>query len=92
MDFPQDQIVLFKSFDPAGNVAARYSITDLGFGTIDDVTCGACHKREEDKFIYTYDRFENKEWANKECYRDIRRRGRASFEGNLSIACRDKGT
>ena len=55
MDFPQDQIVLFKSFDPAGNVAARYSITDLGFGTIDDVTCGACHKREEDKFIYFYD-------------------------------------
>ena len=55
MDFPQDQIVLFKSFDPAGNVAARYSITDLGFGTIDDVTCGTCHKREEDKFIYFYD-------------------------------------
>ena len=55
MDFPQDQIVLFKSFDPAGNVAARYSITDLGFGTIDDVTCGSCHKREEDKFIYFYD-------------------------------------
>ncbi len=55
MDFPQDQIVLFKSFDPAGDVAARYSITDLGFGTIDDVTCGACHKREEDKFIYFYD-------------------------------------
>ena len=55
MDFPQDQIVLFKSFDPQGNVAARYSITDLGYGTIDDVTAGACHKREEDKFIYFYD-------------------------------------
>ena len=55
MDFPQDQIVLFKSFDPGGNVAAIYSITDLGFGTIDDVTCGASHKREEDKFIYFYD-------------------------------------
>ena len=56
MDFPQDQVVLFKSFDAAGNVAARYSVfTDFGFGTIDDVTAGECHKRGEDKFIYFYD-------------------------------------
>ena len=26
MDFPQDQVVLFKSFDERGNVAARYSV------------------------------------------------------------------
>ena len=55
MDFPQDQIVLFKSFDEAGNVAARYSIADLGFGTIDAVTAFECHKRGEDMFIYFYD-------------------------------------
>ena len=56
MDFPQDQVVLFKAFDAAGNVAARYSVfTDFGFGTIDDVTAGECHKRGEDKFIYFYD-------------------------------------
>ena len=56
MDFPQDQVVLFKSFDAAGNVAARYSVfTDFGLGTIDDVTAGECHKRGEDKFIYFYD-------------------------------------
>lgn len=56
MDFPQDQVVLFKAFDQAGNVAARYSVfTDFGFGTIDDVTAGQCHKRGEDKFIYFYD-------------------------------------
>ena len=56
MDFPQDQVVLFKSFDKAGNVAARYSVfTDFGLGTIDDVTAGECHKRGEDKFIYFYD-------------------------------------
>ena len=55
MDFPQDQIVLFKAFDADGNVAARYSITDLGFGTIDDVTAGDCHKRGEDNFVYFYD-------------------------------------
>lgn len=55
MDFPQDQIVLFKAFDANGDVAARYSITDLGYGTIDAVTAGDCHKRGEDMFIYFYD-------------------------------------
>lgn len=56
MDFPQDQVVLFKAFDGAGNVAARYSVfTDFGAGTIDDVTAGQCHKKGEDKFIYFYD-------------------------------------
>ena len=56
MDFPQDQVVLFKAFDAAGNVAARYSVfQDFGFGTIDGVTFGDCHKRGEDKFTYFYD-------------------------------------
>ena len=56
MDFPQDQVVLFKSFDARGEVVARYSVfQDFGFGTIDDVTAGQCHKRGEDKFIYFYD-------------------------------------
>ena len=56
MDFPQDQVVLFKAFDADGNVAARYSVfQDFGFGTIDSVTAGECHKRGEDKFIYFYD-------------------------------------
>ena len=56
MDFPQDQVVLFKAFDAAGDVAARYSVfQDFGLGTIDSVTLGECHKRGEDKFIYFYD-------------------------------------
>ena len=56
MDFPQDQVVLFKAFDAEGNVAARYSVfQDFGMGTIDSVTAGQCHKRGEDKFIYFYD-------------------------------------
>ena len=56
MDFPQDQIVLFKSFGPDGEVAARYSVfTDFGFGTIDHVSAGECHKKGEDKFKYFYD-------------------------------------
>ena len=56
MDFPQDQVVLFKAFDKRGDVAARYSVfTDFGAGTIDAVTAGQCHKKGEDKFIYFYD-------------------------------------
>ena len=56
MDFPQDQVVLFKSFDKDGEVVARYSVfQDFGLGTIDNVTAEQCHKRGEDKFIYFYD-------------------------------------
>ena len=50
MDFPQDQVVLFKALDADGNVAARYSVfKDFGFGTIDSVSAGVCHKRGEDQ-------------------------------------------
>ena len=56
MDFPQDQVVLFKAFAANGNVAARYSVfQDFGLGTIDSVTFAECRKRGEDKFIYFYD-------------------------------------
>ena len=56
MNFPQDQVVLFKAFDKDGEVSARYSVfTDFGFGTIDSVTAEQCHKKGEDKFIYFYD-------------------------------------
>ena len=55
MDFPQDQLVLFKAFDKSGDVSARYGIFDLGFGTIDDVSAESCHKKGEDRFVYFYD-------------------------------------
>lgn len=55
MDFPMDQIVLFKSVNPDGSAIARYSVSDLGKGTIDEVTLGDCHKRGEDSFVYFYD-------------------------------------
>ena len=55
MDFPQDQLVLFKAFDQTGAVSARYGIFDLGSGTIDEVTISQCRKKGEDKFIYFYD-------------------------------------
>ena len=55
MDFPQDQTVLFKAVAPDSSVLARYSQIDLGYGTIDSVTLGACHSQEQDSFGYFYD-------------------------------------
>lgn len=55
MSFPQDQMVLFKAFDGAGNVSARYSMFDLGAGTIDDVTLEQTLKRGEQSFVFFYD-------------------------------------
>ena len=56
MDFPQDQVVLFKAVGKGGEVLARYSVfADFGAGTIDNVTAEQCHKKGEDKFIYFYD-------------------------------------
>lgn len=55
MDFPMDQIVLFKAVNPDGSAIARYSVQNMGKGTIDEVTLGDCHKRGEDSFVYFYD-------------------------------------
>lgn len=55
MDFPQDQLVLFKAFDKDGNVSARYGIFDLGNGTIDSISMEECHAKGEDRFTYFYD-------------------------------------
>jgi len=55
MDFPQDQMILFKAVDASGAAIARYSVVNLGKGTVDDVTLGDCHKAEQDHFVYFYD-------------------------------------
>ncbi len=55
MDFPQDQMILFKAMDADGNVSARYGIFDLGAGTIDSVTVGQTYKKGEVSFLYFYD-------------------------------------
>ncbi len=55
MDFPQDQMVLFKGFREDGSVAARYGIFDLGAGTIDSVTVEQTLKAGIVSFMYFYD-------------------------------------
>lgn len=55
MDFPQDQMVLFKALDADGAVVAKYGIFDFGAGTIDSVTLGDTVKSGAMSFVYFYD-------------------------------------
>lgn len=55
MEFPQDQLILFKAFDAASNVVARYGLFDLGNGAVDDVTIEQVVKKGITSFTYFYD-------------------------------------
>ena len=55
MEFPQDQMILFKAFDAAGNVAARYGLIDLGQGTVDVVSVETVLAAGIVRFTYFYD-------------------------------------
>ncbi|MBO4743031.1 MAG: hypothetical protein J5533_05295 [Bacteroidales bacterium] len=55
LEFTVDQPILFKAFDAAGNVVARYALTDLGFGTVDAVSVGHTVKDGVVRFVYFYD-------------------------------------
>ncbi|MDE5890133.1 MAG: hypothetical protein K2O58_03940 [Bacteroidales bacterium] len=55
MNFPQDQMVLFKAFGSDGAVSARYGMFDMGAGTIDSVTLEQTIKKGELSFVFFYD-------------------------------------
>ena len=55
MEFAQDQLILFKALDAAGNVVARYGQFDLGSGTVDTVTVAQTVKIGVASFVYFYD-------------------------------------
>ncbi|MDO5442085.1 MAG: hypothetical protein Q4G10_00275 [Bacteroidia bacterium] len=55
MEFPQDQLILFKAFDASGNVVARYGLFDLGNGAVDDITLEQAVKKGITSFTYFYD-------------------------------------
>ena len=38
MEFPQDQLIMFKALDIEGGVVGRYGLFDLGSGTVDQVS------------------------------------------------------
>jgi hypothetical protein len=55
MEFPQDQLILFKAFDASGAVVARYGLFDLGNGAVDDMTVADVVKKGIKSFVYFYD-------------------------------------
>ena len=55
MEFPQDQLILFKAFDASGSVVARYGLFDLGNGAVDEVTVANVVKKGITSFVYFYD-------------------------------------
>ena len=55
LEFTVDQPILFKAFDAADNVAARYALQDLGFGTVDAVSVDKTVKDGIVRFEYFYD-------------------------------------
>lgn len=55
MEFPQDQLILFKALDENGGVVARYGLFDLGDGAVDDIKISAAVKKGIASFVYFYD-------------------------------------
>ena len=55
MEFPQDQLIMFKALDAEGGVVARYGLFDLGYGTVDNVTVKQAIEAGITSFIYFYD-------------------------------------
>ncbi|MCQ2173982.1 MAG: hypothetical protein MJY61_02475 [Bacteroidales bacterium] len=60
MEFPPDVPVLFKGYDAAGTVVARYAFVDLGYGTVDQVTIADTVKAGIFSFVFFYDTAEKR--------------------------------
>ena len=55
MEFPQDQLIMFKALDSEGEVVGRYGLFDLGSGTVDQVSLEKAVKAGTTDFVYFYD-------------------------------------
>lgn len=55
LEFPMDQPILFKALDAQGNVVARWALTDLGSGTVDDVRISDVLNQGVASMVYFYD-------------------------------------
>ena len=56
LEFPQDQQILFKAFDEAGNVAGRFALMPLpGNKAVDEVSMAETVKAGIVRFVYFYD-------------------------------------
>ena len=55
MEFPQDQLIMFKALDITGAVVGRYGLFDLGWGTVDQISLEKAVKAGATDFVYFYD-------------------------------------
>lgn len=55
LEFPQDQLIMFKGLDVEENVVGRWGLFDLGGGTVDQVSLEDAVKAGTDHFTYFYD-------------------------------------
>ena len=55
LEFPQDQLIMFKALDLDGGVVGRYGLFDLGSGTVDQVSLEQVIAAGTDHFVYFYD-------------------------------------
>ena len=55
LEFPQDQLIMFKALNGAGGVVARYGLFDLGSGTVDQTSLAQAVQAGTVRFVYFYD-------------------------------------
>ena len=55
LEFPQDQLIMFKALAADGSVTGRYGLFDLGSGTVDAVSLEKAVKAGAASFVYFYD-------------------------------------
>ena len=55
LEFPQDQLIMFKAMTVDGDVIGRYGLFDLGSGTVDQVSLEDVIKLGATDFVYFYD-------------------------------------
>ena len=55
LEFPQDQLIMFKALDIAGGVVGRYGLFDLGWGTVDETPLEKVIRAGATDFVYFYD-------------------------------------
>ena len=55
LEFPQDQLIMFKALDITGAVVGRYGLFDLGWGTVVQTPLEKVVKAGATDFVYFYD-------------------------------------
>ena len=55
LEFPQDQLIMFKGINAAQGVVGRYGLFDLGSGTVDQMSLDKAVEAGIVMFVYFYD-------------------------------------